>query len=77
MRADPPYELVVFFIVAAIGIAGHAWWCLSRGVYHARRLRVVRAESPIEFWFWLGFQLLFAASMLGCGIALLFAPDLR
>ena len=76
MSSDRPI-LVAFFIVAGTGIVAHAWWCLSRGVYHARHLRVVRAESPIEFWFWIAFQLLFAAFMMVAGFAMLVLPMVR
>jgi len=76
MSSDLPIA-VAFFILAGTGIVAHAWWCLSRGVYHARHLRVVRAESPIEFWFWIVLQLLFATLMVVAGLAMLVVPMVR
>ena len=63
----PIGNFVFLALLATIPLA-HAYWCWTRGVYHARSLRVVRAESPFEFWFWmisnlfLGGAIMFAAA---------------
>ena len=74
MSPPPPYELVAFFILVAMIIVAHGWWCLSRGIYHARSLRVVREESPIEFWFWQVLQFAAAGLLIGGAGALVLQP---
>ena len=64
-------EAFLMASIAAIPVA-HAWWCWSRGVYHARSLRIARAERPIEFWFWMGTNLVLSLLMMVAAAAMLF-----
>ena len=65
-----PMGEAIFLVLLALLPLGHAWWCWSRGVYHARSVRVVRAERPIEFWFWMGTNLVLGGLMLATAAAI-------
>ena len=72
MTAAPiSWDAVAGTAVIGLIIFAHLIWCLKRGRYVARLVRVERAEEPLTFWFFIALSVLLVSILWGGTVAML------